>query len=145
MPTDSSTQTVEVKAPLADVLALIRDVGGQATWIPEVREVEVLEVYEEDDLPATARIKASAPVGTDEYTLSFEHNPTGMTWSMLSGRLQTGQEGTISLEELTPDRTAVTYELTIHHNLPIPGILRRRVIKGLVANTLDGLKERMEA
>jgi len=103
MPTDSSTQTVEVKAPVADVLAVIRDVESQATWIPEVREVELLE-----------------------------------------GRLQTGQEGRLMLEELAPDRTSVTYELTIHHNLPLPGILRRHVINGLVAGTLHGLKDRLE-
>ncbi|MGB8388300.1 MAG: hypothetical protein WCE76_10870, partial [Mycobacterium sp.] len=35
----------------------------------EIREVEVLEVYEESGLPATARLKASATVGTDSYTL----------------------------------------------------------------------------
>jgi len=67
MPTDSSTQTVEVKAPVADVLAVIRDVESQATWIPEVREVELLE-----------------------------------------GRLQTGQEGRLMLEELAPDRTSTS-------------------------------------
>ena len=33
--------------------------------------------------------------------------------------------------------TSVTYDLTIHHNLPLPGFLRSRVIKGLVDSTLD--------
>ena len=38
----------------------------------------------------------------------------------------------------------MTYELTIHHNLPLPGFLRHRVIKGLVESTLRGLKKRSE-
>jgi hypothetical protein len=38
----------------------------------------------------------------------------------------------------------VTYELTIHHNLPLPGFIRGRVIRGLVDNTLNGLKVRLE-
>jgi len=145
VPTDSATQTVEVKAPFAEVLATIRDVGGQAEWIPEIIEAELLEVYEDDDLPATARFKASATVGTDQYTLSYEHTDHTMSWTMLEGRMQTGQEGLYTLEELAPDRTLVTYELTIHHNLPLPGFIRNKVIKGLVNSTLTGLKQHLEA
>ena len=39
----------------------------------------------------------------------------------------------------------MTYELTIHHNLPLPGFIRNRVIKGLVDSTLTGLKARLES
>ena len=144
MPTDSATQAIEIEAPMDKVLARIRDVESQPDWIPEILEAELLEVYEDDDLPATARFKASATVGTDEYTLSYEHSEHGMSWTMVEGKMQTGQEGRYSLEPLEPGGTRVTYELTIHHNLPIPGFLRKRVIQGLVASTLGGLKERLE-
>ena len=145
MPTDSATQAIEIEAPPATVLATIRDVESQPEWIPEILEAELLEVYEDDDLPATARFKASATVGTDEYTLSYEHSDHGMSWTMVEGKMQTGQEGRYSLEPLEPGGTRVTYELTIHHNLPLPGFLRRRVIQGLVASTLGGLKKRLES
>ena len=144
MPTDTATRTVEVDASYDEVLRTIRDVESQTEWIPEILEAELLEVYEDDDLPATARFKASATVGTDEYTLSFEHPDDGMSWTMVKGRLQTGQEGRYTLAALGPTRTAVTYELTIHHNLPLPGFIRNRVIKGLVDSTLKGLEQRVE-
>ncbi|MGN6131131.1 MAG: SRPBCC family protein [Nocardioidaceae bacterium] len=144
MPTDTAKQTIEVKATFDEVLATLRDVESQAEWIPEILEAELLEVYEDDGLPATARFKASAAVGTDEYTLSYEHTDATMSWTMVKGRLQTGQEGCYTLVALTPDRTEVTYELTIHHNLPLPGFVRSRVIRGLVASTLTGLKRRLE-
>jgi hypothetical protein len=140
VPTDSATQTVDVAAPLAQVLATLRDVESQVEWIPEIQEVELLEVYEDDGLPATARFKASATVGTDEYVLSYEHTGTTMSWTMVEGRLQTGQEGCFTLARLGPRRTSVTYELTIHHNVPLPGFIRNRVIKGLVSGTLEGLR-----
>ena len=60
MPTDSGTRTVVVAAPFETVLATIRDVESQPTWIPEILDAELLEVYEDDGLPATARFKASA-------------------------------------------------------------------------------------
>lgn len=143
MPTDTASRTIEVAATLPDVLAVIRDLEGQVEWIPEVLEVEVLEVYD-DGLPATARFKASATVGTDEYTLAYEHADTQVSWTMVKGRLQTGQEGRYTLSEAGPGRTSVTFELTIHHNLPLPGFIRRRVINGLVDSTLTGLRCRME-
>ena len=95
---------MHIEAPFADVLATIRDVESQVEWIPEILEVELLEVYEDSDLPATARFKASATVGTDSYTLSYEHQDDGMSWTMVEGKLQTGQEGRYTLEELAPER-----------------------------------------
>jgi hypothetical protein len=145
MPTDHARETIEVKAPFTEVLETLRDIEGQAVWIPEILEAELLEVYEEDDLPATARFKASATVGTDRYTLAYEHSDDGMSWTMVEGHLQTGQEGRYQLRELGRDLTSVTYDLTIHHNLLLPGFIRSRVIKGLVDSTLTGLKEHLEA
>jgi len=145
MPTDTAHRTVEIAAPLSTVLDTIRDLEGQPEWVPEILEAEVLEVYEDDGLPATARFKASATVDTDAYVLSYEHRDDGMDWSMVEGRLQTGQEGRYDLVETGPGSTSVSFRLTIHHNLPIPGLLRRRVIKGLVDNTVNGLKKHLEA
>ena len=142
MPTDTASRTVEVAAPREEVLATLRDVESQVEWIPEILEAELLEVYEDDELPATARFKAAATVGTDEYTLSYEHPDDGMSWTMVKGRLQTGQEGRYTLDGVDPDHTAVTYTLTIHHNLPLPGFIRNKVIKGLVDSTLTGLQAR---
>lgn len=143
MPTDSATQTIEVAAALDDVLATIRDVGSQPEWIPEILEAEVLD-SSRDGLPVTARFKAAATVGTDRYTLRYQHADDGMSWTMVEGRLQTGQEGRYTLEALGKQRTRVTYALTIHHNLPLPGFIRGRVIRGLVTSTLNGLQKRLE-
>jgi hypothetical protein len=144
MPTDHARETIEIKASFREVLDTIRDIESQPVWIPEILEAELLEVYEDDDLPATARFKASATVGTDSYTLSYEHADDGMSWTMVQGHMQTGQEGRYQLRELGRDLTSVTYDLTIHHNLPLPGFIRNRVIKGLVDSTLTGLKEHLE-
>ncbi|HET8602509.1 MAG TPA: SRPBCC family protein [Marmoricola sp.] len=141
MPTDTAESTVLVAAPYDEVLATIRDVASQVAWIPEIREAEVLET-DAEGRPSTARFKASATVGTDEYTLAYVHEPDGMSWTMVKGRLQTGQEGRYTLAEAGPSRTRVSYRLTIHHNLPLPGFVRRRVIQGLVDSTLAGLQAR---
>ena len=142
MPTDHARRDVEVPVGLDLALDTLRDVGSQPEWIPTIRHAEVLEV-DDAGLPRTARFAASTAVGTDRYTLRYEHAPDGMSWTMVEGRLQSGQEGVYTLEAVGPDRTRVTYDLTIHHNLPLPGFLRSRTIKGLVAETVSGLETRL--
>ena len=142
MPTDSATSTVVVAAPLAQVLATIRAVEAQPEWVPEIREAEVLSTYD-DGTPRTARFAASTPVGTDRYTLGYEHEDDGMRWHLVEGRLQTAQDATYSLVPLDDGRTEVTFALTISHNLPLPGFVRSRVIKGLVTSTTSGLVNRL--
>lgn len=144
MPTDTASQTIEVPVGLRRVLTTLRDVGSQAEWVPEIRKSEVLE---EDDrgLPVTARFTAATPVGADEYVLRYEHSDDSLSWSMVSGRLQSGQEGRYTLEPVGRSTTRVTFELTIHHHLPLPGFVRGRVIRGLVSSTLSGLTERLTA
>ena len=144
MPTDHATETVIVAAPVKRVLATIRDVASQPQWVSEILEAEVLE-KNDDGTPATAHFTATSPVGKDAYTLAYEHSAHGMSWSLVKGRLQTGQDATYTLRSLGQGKTEVTFDLTIHHNLPLPGFLRGRVIRGLVHSTVEGLKVYVEA
>ncbi|HEX7536873.1 MAG TPA: SRPBCC family protein [Dermatophilaceae bacterium] len=144
MPTDHAAETVLIAAPMERVLATIRDIESQPNWVKEIIEAEVLEKFD-DGTPALAHVRATAPVGTDEYTLSYEHAADGMSWSLVKGRLQTGQDATYTLRSRGKGKTEVTFDLTIHHNMPLPGFLRGRVIKGLCHNNVSGLKGFLEA
>src|SRR5664280_1581527 len=144
MPTDHAAETVVVAAPMKRVLATIRNVESQTEWVKEILEVQVLEVND-DGTPATAHFSATSPVGKDAYTLAFQYAPDGMSWSLVKGRLQTGQDGIYTLRSHGHGQTEVTFDLTIHHNLPLPGFLRGRVIRGLVHSMVDGLRGYVEA
>ena len=143
MTTDIAKRDIEIDAPVAYVLATLRDLPSQTAWVREIRAVEVLETY--DDMPATARFDAVTPMGTDEYTLAYEHSGDGMSWSMVEGTLQTGQDGHYTLEALDDDRTRVTFELAVSHTLPLPGFLTRQAVDGVVTSTLAGLKRYVES
>lgn len=142
MPTDTASSTVVVDAPLGRVLETIRAVEGTPEWVSDIKETEVLS-RNDDGTPLTARVAASTAVGTDRYTLSYEHSPAGLSWHLVEGRLQTGQDATYTLRPLDDDRTEVTFTLTISHNLPLPGFIRSRTIKGLVANNVGGLQKHL--
>ena len=138
MPTDTATSTVVVSAPLDMVLEHLRDVEDTPHWVPDIKEVEVL-TRNDDGTPLTAAVAASTAVGTDRYTLRYEHSPTGLSWHLVEGRMQTGQDAEYVLRALDATRTEVFFTLTISHNLPLPGFIRSRTIKGLVANNTGGL------
>jgi uncharacterized membrane protein len=138
MPTDHARGTVEVGAPRGRVLTALRDVEAQPEWVREVVSAQVL-TRNDDGTPATATFKASTPLGTDEYTLAYQHPDDGMSWTLLEGRQQTAQDGRYTVDPVGRNRTRVTLELTISHRFRAPGFIRRRVINGLVKGTLDGL------
>lgn len=139
MPTDTASATVVVDAPFETVLGTIRDVAGIPDWVSDITEAEVLTTTA-DGMPITARFAASTAVGTDRYTLAYEHSPDGLSWHLVQGRLQTAQDATYSLVAIDDEHTEVTFTLSIGHPLPLPGFIRNRTIKGLVANTTGGLK-----
>lgn len=138
MPTDEASATIEIDAAPDRVLAVIRDVETQPRWVPEIRSAEVLE-RNADGTPATAKFRASTPVGSDEYTLAYTHRADGVDWHLLEGRLQSGQDASYHVRPLGPDRSEVSFDLKITHGLPLPGFVRRRVVGGLAKGTVEGL------
>jgi len=138
MPTDTASATVVVQAPLERVLETLRDVETQPNWVVDIKEVQVL-TRDDDGTPLTAAVAASTAVGTDRYTLGYEHSSEGMSWHLIEGRLQTGQDAEYVLRPLDDERTEVTFNLTISHNMPLPGFVRSRTMKSLVANNTGGL------
>ena len=144
MPTDHAHAAVVVAAPADDVLAVLRDVGSQPDWVPEVTSVEVLEEYE-DGTVATAAFELVTKIGSDSYTLEFDHEDDGMTWRLLQGRMQHGQDGAYRLTDLGDGGTQVDLHLTVEHSLHAPGFIRRRVFDRFVRGSLEGLKAYVEA
>ena len=144
MPTDEASRTVTVTAPIDTVLATIRAVDHEPDWVEEIRSVEVLS-SDDDGLPLQAHLIAAAPVGTDEYTLAYTHRADGMDWSMVKGKLQTGQDASYTLRAVDDTHTEVTFDLRISHNLPLPGFLRRKVIGDLATSRVKGLTKRVES
>jgi len=144
LPTDEASRTVTVTAPIDAVLATIRAVDHEPDWVEEIRSVEVLS-SDADGLPLEAHLTAAAPVGTDEYTLAYTHRADGMDWSMVKGKLQTGQDASYTLRAVDDTHTEVTFDLRISHNLPLPGFLRRKVIGDLATSRVKGLTKRVES
>jgi len=143
VPTDHASGSIVVGAEPADVLAVLRDVEAQPEWVPQVTAAELLEEYE-DGTPATASFQLSTPMGTDDFTLEFDHVDDGLSWSFVSSRMQSAQDGSYTLRPAADGGTDVTLDLTVEHSLSVPGFLRRKVFGGWVDGSLRGLKAYVE-
>lgn len=144
MPTDTAEKTVRIQAPAGRALATIRDVESQTEWVHEIKLAQVL-TRDDDGRPLTAVFAASTPVGTDEYTLAFTHRDDGIDWSLVQGKLQTAQDGHYTVVPVGDDACDVSFALTVSHNLPLPGFVRRKVMGDLVTGTVSGLRRHLES
>jgi len=144
MPTDHAYGTVVVHAPLADVLDVLRDVESQPLWMPQITAAELLEEYE-DGTPATASFELTTRIGTDRFTLEYEHSGDAMAWTLVSGSMQKAQDGEYRLAARGDGATEVALDLTIEHSLSAPGFLRRKVFGGFVDGALEGLRRYVES
>jgi uncharacterized membrane protein len=144
LPRDEAQAQVVVDADVDTVLAVIRDVERQPDWVSGVTLVELLEEYE-DGGPATVRFELSTPIGSDVFVVEYEPpEPGSVRWSLVEGRVQTGQEGEYRVRDLGDGRSEVTLDLAVEHGVSLPGFLRRKAFSGWVEGSLRGLKQYVE-
>ena len=69
---DTSTQSIQVHAPLDQVAAVICDFARYPEWAEAMKQVEVIEEYE-DGYAAQVRFVIDAGVMADDYTLDYAY------------------------------------------------------------------------
>ncbi|MBE1578581.1 SRPBCC family protein [Amycolatopsis roodepoortensis] len=143
---EQSTQSIEVDAEPARVMAVIADFPAYPEWAKAVRETEVLA---EDDNGRAKQVKLTLDAGPikDVYTLEYDWDADGhgVSWHLVKGQMQKAQNGRYALEALGGGRTKVTYTLSVELALPMIGLLRRKAEKMVMDTALKELKKRAEA
>ncbi|WET81897.1 SRPBCC family protein [Amycolatopsis sp. QT-25] len=143
---EQSTQSIEVDAEPARVMAVIADFPAYPEWAKAVRETEVLG---EDDHGRAKQVKLTLDAGPikDVYTLEYDWDAdgNGVSWHLVKGQMQKAQNGRYALEALGGGRTKVTYTLSVELALPMIGLLRRKAEKMVMDTALKELKKRAEA
>ncbi|MFE6610848.1 SRPBCC family protein [Amycolatopsis sp. NPDC057786] len=143
---EQSTQSIEVDAEPARVMAVIADFPAYPEWAKAVRETEVLA---EDDNGRAKQVKLTLDAGPikDVYTLEYDWDAdgNGVSWHLVKGQMQKAQNGRYTLEALGAGRTKVTYTLSVELALPMIGLLRRKAEKMVMDTALKELKKRAEA
>ena len=143
---DTSTQSIQVHAPLDRVAAVICDFPRYPEWADAMKQVEVLSEYE-DGYAAEVRFVIDAGVLADDYTLeySYAEDLSRIEWHLVApSKTQKSQTGSYDLVEDPAGSTTVTYTLEVELSIGMLGMFRRKAEKMIMDTALKQLKNRVE-
>ena len=140
---DQASSSTTIDAPVADVLAVIRDVESYPEWTGGISKVTVDESG--PDGPARATFQLSQSGLSDEYTLTYAWKADGVAWDLAApSKMMKSQKGAYQLEA-SGSGTKVTYLLTIDLKIPMIGLMKRKAEKVIIDTALKELKKRVES
>jgi carbon monoxide dehydrogenase subunit G len=144
---DTSTQSIRVSAPPAQVAAVICDFPRYPEWADAMKQVEVVEEYE-DGYAARVRFVLDAGVMTDNYTLEYAYadDLSRIEWELVApSKTQKSQRGSYDLVDEGDGTTTVTYTLEVELSIGMLGMFRRKAEKMIMDTALRELKRRVES
>jgi carbon monoxide dehydrogenase subunit G len=144
---DTSTQSIQVQAPVAQVAAVICDFARYPEWAEAMKQVEVISEYE-DGYAAEVRFVIDAGVMADDYTLeySYAEDLSRIEWHLVApSKTQKSQQGSYDLVGNADGSTTVTYTLEVELSIGMLGMFRRKAEKMIMDTALKQLKRRVES
>lgn len=148
--TTGTSASTQIAAPPGVVLDAIADVEKYPRWVSTVAAVNV-QSFEGDGWADNVEFTHTKGPLKDTYTVDYDwdihEDGTGLvTFTLVRSDLLSAMDGTFTLTSSAAGRsTDLTYELALDVNVPMLGLLKRRVEKSLVSSLLDQLKTYVEA
>lgn len=144
---DRTESSIVIDAEPAAVLDVIADFDAYPAWTGAVREVTVLEEFE-DGWASKVRFTLDAGALKDTYTLSYDwdidEDSTGtVSWTLVEATVLKAMDGAYRLRR-GQGGTEVTYLLSVDLRMPMLGMLRRKAEKAIIDTALNELKKRVE-
>ena len=144
---DTSTQSIQVHAPVDRVATVITDFRRYPEWAEAMKTVEVVEEYE-DGSAARVRFVIDAGVLADDYTLEYAYadDLSRVEWELVApSKTQRSQQGSYDLTDNGDGTTTVTYTLEVELSIGMLGMFRRKAEKMIMDTALKQLKRRVES
>lgn len=145
---DRTESSIVVDADPTGVLDVIADFGAYPDWTGAVREVDVLQEFD-DGRARQVRFVLDAGALKDTYTLAYEWDFDGdstgtVSWTLVEAGVLKAMDGAYRLRRHVPGGTEVTYMLSVDLRMPMLGMLRRKAEKVIIDTALKELKKRVE-
>jgi ribosome-associated toxin RatA of RatAB toxin-antitoxin module len=144
---ESSTQSIVVGAPVAQVAEVICDFARYPEWTGAVRSAEVLQEYE-DGYASQVRFVLDAGPVRDEYVLAYDYaeDLSRIEWRLVvPSAMQRAQTGSYDIADNGDGTCMVTYTLEVELSIPMLGMFRRKAEKIIMDTALKELKRRVES
>jgi carbon monoxide dehydrogenase subunit G len=142
---ESSTASVEVEAPLAEVAAALSNIAAYPTWLSSIKKVEI-EESDGEGRAVKATVSIDAGVMKDRATLVYDWSkaPAEISFSLDEADLMTAMDGKYTLKAIDGETTLVTYELGVELSLPVPRMMISKTEKSTIDQALKELQAQFE-
>ena len=127
-------RTEQWNAPIENCYQTLIDYSSYPRFVPGVRSLEVIS---QDEQRALVRYSINV-IKKFQYTLKLSHQrPEEISWSFESGDLFKENNGYWKLKKIAPDKTEVTYSLSVEFKRFVP----QMIIDSLVTKQLPSMME----
>lgn len=142
---DISSHSTQIQAPIEQVREILFNLEGYPSWSSAIKTVEVLE-RDSSSRPTKVTLKVEAGVLKDRPTLVYDWSkaPDEISFSLEEADLMTQMDGKYEIKDNGDDSVTVTYSLTTALSMPVPDLMRRKVEKTTIEQSLSELKQKLE-
>jgi len=142
---DISSHSTQIQAPIEQVREILFNLEGYPSWSSAIKTVEVLE-RDSSSRPTKLTLKVEAGVLKDKPTLVYDWSkaPNEISFSLEEADLMTQMDGKYEIKDNGDDSVIVTYSLTTAVTMPVPDLMRRKVEKTTIEQSLSELKQKLE-
>lgn len=144
MATDSVQETVRIKADLGTVYDTVGDFESYPQWLEEFKEVEVLRTRDDGWADQVRYVLSSMGI-TLHMTLEYTYGDDRVEWRLVDGDMMTRNDGAYVMADNGDGTTDLTYELVVETSVPLPSMVRKRIAKKTVTDSLKAIKARAES
>ena len=142
---DISSHSTQIQAPIEQVREILFNLESYPSWSSAIKTVEVLE-RDSSSRPTKLTLKVEAGVLKDRPTLVYDWSkaPNEISFSLEEADLMTQMDGKYEIKDNGDDSVTVTYSLTTALTMPVPDLMRRKVEKTTIDQSLSELKQKLE-
>ncbi|MBM3655448.1 MAG: polyketide cyclase / dehydrase and lipid transport [Actinobacteria bacterium] len=142
---DISSHSTQIQAPIEQVREVLFNLEGYPSWSSAIKSVEVHE-RDVSSRPTKLTLKVEAGVLKDRPTLVYDWSkaPDEISFSLEQADLMTQMDGKYEIKDNGDDSVTVTYSLTTALSMPVPDLMRRKVEKTTIEQSLIELKQKLE-
>jgi uncharacterized membrane protein len=138
------SRDIVIEASPEEILDVIADFEAMPEWSDPHQSAEILETGD-DGRPSKVKMKVRTAGITDEQVVAYTFSGNEVTWTLVSSGQQKSQDGKYTLIPTGPDGadTLVKMEITVNPNVPVPGFVLKRAIKGTIDSATKELRNRV--
>jgi len=135
------SREIVIEAGPEEILDVIADFAAMPEWSGPHQSAEILETGG-DGRPSKVKMKVKTAGITDEQVVAYTWDDNVVSWTLVSSAQQKSQDGKYILVP-KGDNTLVKFEVSVDPNVPLPGFVLKRAVKGTMDSATQELRKRV--